>query len=112
MNWIYLWLALLLTLMLEGIVFYLFYYRERLFWEIFCYVNIASNVLLNVIVILLRKVLPDIPAYYYILPLEVLVILGEWKGYLLFFSNKRKLFLVTMTANVFSFVIGILIFGL
>ena len=111
MDWIYLWLALLLTLVLEGIIFFLFQYRQRSFWEIFLYVNVASNVLLNVIVYLLRGIIIDIPAYYYMVVLEVVVIISEWKVYGLFFPNKKKLLLITIIANVFSFIIGAFIFG-
>lgn len=111
MDWIYLWLALLLTLVLEGIIFFLFQYRQRSFWEIFLYVNVASNVLLNVIVYLLRGIIIDIPAYYYMVVLEVVVIISEWKVYCLFFPNKKKLLLITIIANVFSFMIGAFIFG-
>lgn len=112
MDWIYLLLALLLTLGLEGIIFSLFQYRERLFWEIFLYSNIASNVLLNVIVYFLREVFVMVPDYCYIFPLEIVVIFGEWKIYHLFFPSKKKLFLITALANVFSFIIGVLLFGI
>jgi hypothetical protein len=112
MDWIYLFLALFLTLGLEGIIFFLFQYRERLFWEIFLYTNIASNILLNLIVYLLRVTLTKVPDYCYIFPLEIAVIFGEWKIYHLFFPNKKRLFLITALANVFSFAIGLLIFGL
>lgn len=111
MDWIYLWLALLLTLGLEGIIFFLFQYRQCFFWEIFLYVNVASNVLLNVIVYLLRGAIINIPAYYYMVVLEVVVIISEWKVYGLFFPNKKKLLLITIIANVFSFMIGAFIFG-
>ena len=76
------------------------------------YTNIASNILLNLIVYLLRVTLTKVPDYCYIFPLEIAVIFGEWKIYHLFFPNKKRLFLLTALANVFSFAIGLLIFGL
>lgn len=104
-------IAVVLTLVLEGIVFLVFNYRQRLFWEVFVLINIATNILLNIAVYLLGVAFINVKSFYYIIPLEVIVVLSEWLVYSMFLGKKKHLFLVTTIANVFSVVIGVLIFG-
>lgn len=111
MGWLSLLIAVVLTLVLEGIVFLVFNYRQRSFWEVFALVNIATNILLNITVYLLQVVFINIESFYYIIPLEVVVVLSEWLVYCMFLGNKKQLFLVTLIANIFSFIVGVLIFG-
>ncbi len=99
-------LRVALTLLIEGLIFYLFKYREKRTWIVFAIVNLFTQGTLN---ILINSTLPT-SAYilltFYIL--EVFIILFEWIVMvpLIKEGSKLKLILVILLANVVSMLIG------
>jgi hypothetical protein len=98
-------LACLLTVAVETALFALFGYRSRDDLTIVAYANVITNLMLN---LLLAFVFPY-DAHFWVLPLEILVVLIEFLIYTKAFGASKKLFLQTLAANVLSFALGVLL---
>jgi hypothetical protein len=102
-------MALVLTLIAEVPVSLLFGFRSRKDILSVVLINLITNPLANVLMILVSTS----SWVLLIILLEVLVILAEW--WLLIYSlegSKKKLFWMSVTMNVASILFGILIFFL
>lgn len=98
-------LRLLLTLLLEGLVFFFFGYRKRRSWLIFAGVNLVTQGLLNVLL-----TGPQFGAYWLFGYLfgEIFIFAAEMIAFAFFlqeFSKKRAV-LVAFAANSASLIIG------
>ena len=102
-------LACLLTVAVETALFALFGYRSRDDLTIVIYANVVTNLTLN---LLLAFVFPY-DAHFWVLPLEIIVVLAEFLIYAKAFGASKKLFVLTLAANVLSFALGVMlpIFG-
>ena len=69
--------------------------------------NIATNLALN----LLLSCLPQGELYWLIYPLELAVVAIEYAVYAYACGGSKKLFLLTLAANVLSYCIGLALFG-
>ncbi|NLJ33518.1 MAG: hypothetical protein GX349_02860 [Firmicutes bacterium] len=98
-------LRLVLTLVIEGIIFFLFGYRKKRSWQVFLLVNILTQGGLNVLI-----TGPGIGPYWMIgFVLGELVILGaEMIAFLKLVQEQKKsrTTLYTVTANVASLILG------
>jgi hypothetical protein len=105
-------LTLLLTLLIELSVAYIFGYREKRKLIIFLLVNIVTHPLLSYF-LWINSTLLIIPINYFsIIILEIAVVLVE--SLLLHFGLKDrclKMFKVSLLMNAASFVLGLLIFS-
>ncbi len=95
-----------LTLLIEGLVFYLFGYRNRRTWMVFLAVNLVTQGTLN---ILITSTLPTnvyILLTFYIL--EVLILFFEWIVMVPLIKEGKKLKLISVIfiANALSMFIG------
>ena len=85
-------LSFIPTLGLEGIIFFLFQYRERLFWEnISLYQYCQQYFTKSNSLISSRVTLTKVPDYCYIFPLEI-AYFGEWKNISFIFSKQKIVF--------------------
>ena len=98
-------LACFLTVLVETALFVLFGYRSKDDLTIVACANIVTNLTLN---LLLAFVFPY-DAHFWVLPLEVTVVLAEYLIYAKAFGASKKLFLQTLAANVLSFVLGVIL---
>lgn len=106
-------LQIILTLILEGIVFYLFGYRKKKSWLIFLALNLISQ---GILYIWLAQINTNAlqrftQSGYLILPLifgEILVFLAELIGFLVFVNEhpRSKTAAYVITANLFSLIAG------
>ncbi len=102
-------LRISLTLLIEGLVFWLFGYRTRRSWLVFILANLATQLFLNLT--LLADV--QLPAYggYLILGLiflEILITLVELAVFLIFVNEKPRwlTLLYVLAANLLSLFVG------
>ncbi len=104
------YLCCALTIALELLFFAFTPYWRRRYFPLFCAaVNAATNLSLNLIL----GTIPDIqgrPAV--VLALEVLVVLTEYGVYAAAYGRARALLLLTLCANLLSFLTGVLLFGI
>ena len=98
-------LACLLTVLVETALFALFGYRSRDDLTIVACANVLTNLTLN---LLLAFVLPY-DAHFWVLPLEIAVVLAEFLIYAKAFGPSKKLFVLTLAANVLSFALGVML---
>ena len=99
--------ACLLTVLIETPLFYLFGWRDRGAVTVVVCVNVISNLLLNLTLLL------DFPgrgAGNWVYLLEALVVAGEYAVYALASRPSWKLLLQTFAANLLSYALGLLIF--
>ncbi len=96
-----------LTVIIETPWMYLWGIRKRDEILLVVCVNIASNLLLN-LVLSLCFVGRDVGAYIYLF--ESLVLALEYAVYALAFSPSWKLFFITLGANCLSYCLGLIIF--
>ena len=97
-------LACLLTVLIEGGFLALLGYRDRFSLIVIVCANVITNLLLNL-------ALWRFPgAYVWILPLEVCVAAAEYGIYAFAFGKTWKLFFLTLAANCISFGVGLLFF--
>lgn len=101
-----LFVACLLTVLIETPLLYLWGFRDRGAVTIVVCVNVVSNLLLNLTLLL---AFPN-GAGNCIYPLEALVVAGEYAVYALAFRPSWKLLLQTFCANLVSYGLGLLIF--
>lgn len=101
-----LYLYCALTVVLELIVFAIAGYGRRRYFVVLCIAaNVATNLALNVALWFCRSA-------GFILFLESLAVFAEYAVYAAAEGRSRRLFLLTLGANVFSFTTGIIVFGL
>ena len=103
-------LALLLTLAIEAGVAWLFGFRSLRSQLTVALVNVITNPILNVLLLLLAWLGVDVTLWLISL-LEVSVVAAEW-GLLVYAFGKPKgrLFALSLAANAASFLAGILLF--
>lgn len=101
-----LYLACALTVLIETLIFVcLGYGKDRLFILLCIAANVATNLTINL-------VLSEFYNMAAILSGELLVVLVEYVIYALALGSSGKLFLHTALANIVSFTIGVLLFGI
>ena len=98
-------LACIITVVVETALFYAFGYRARLDLEIVALANVVTNLTLN----LLLALAPALYPFPWILLLEALVVAVEYLIYRHSFGGSLKLFLLTFAANAITYGIGLII---
>lgn len=106
MNVELLWAALL-TVAVETVFLAVTYRRDAAFLVLCAALNIATNLALN----LLLSCLPQGELHWLIYPLELAVVAIEYAVYTYACGGSKKLFLLTLAANVLSYCIGLALFG-
>ena len=106
MNVELLWAALL-TVVVETVFLAVTYRRDAAFLVLCAALNIATNLALN----LLLSCLPQGELYWLIYPLELAVVAIEYAVYTYACGGSKKLFLLTLAANVLSYCLGLALFG-
>lgn len=106
MNVELLWAALL-TVVVETVFLAITYRRDAAFLVLCAALNIATNLALN----LLLSCLPQGELHWLIYPLELAVVAVEYAVYTYACGGSKKLFLLTLAANVLSYCIGLALFG-
>lgn len=106
MNVELLWAALL-TVVVETVFLAVTYRRDAAFLVLCAALNIATNLALN----LLLNCLPRDGLHWLIYPLELAVVAIEYAVYTYACGGSKKLFLLTLAANVLSYCIGLALFG-
>ena len=101
-------LACLLTLMIEVPFLALFGYRSRNDLTITICVNVVTNLLLNLAIQLLFHGRPG--AWIYLM--EAFVVTAEYAVYSYAFGRGSRLFLLTLSANCLSYFVGKILFAL
>ncbi len=99
-------LACLLTVLIEGGFLALLGYRDRFSLTVIICANVISNLLLNLLIWLVLGGTPG--AWIYLL--ELCVVAGEYAVYAVAFGRSWKLFSLTLAANCLSYGLGFLIF--
>ena len=94
-------LAALLTLAVETAFLALTYRRDAAFLALCAAANAATNLTLNLILVLL----PGSAAAWAVYPLEAAVVAAYACG------RSKKLFWLTLAANVLSYCLGLILFG-
>ncbi len=95
----------LITVAIEVPFLALFGYRSRDDLKITVCANVITNLLLNLIIQLVFHGAPG----GWILPMELAVIVAEFLVYSAAFGASLKLWALTMTANMISYGVGLLI---
>lgn len=98
-------LACLLTVAVETPFLMLFGYRDRNAVSIIVLLNVITNLLLNLTLALIGK------TWLSALILECLVVAAEYCVYAYAFGRGRRLFFLTLGANVLSCGIGLILFS-
>lgn len=103
--------ACALTVAVETLFFVLLHWRDRDFLFLCVCANAATNLALNLLLMLLarlglREMLP-----WLIYPLELLVVAAEYAVYTVVRGRGVKLFALVFAANAISYCIGLLLFG-
>lgn len=99
-------LACLLTVLIEGAFFALLGYRDRFSLTVIVCANVITNLLLNLTILLVFSGQPG--AWIYLM--EATVVAAEYAVYAVAFGRSRKLVLLTLAANCLSYGIGIALF--
>ena len=99
-------LACVLTVLIEGAFFTILGYRDRYALTVIVCANIVTNLLLNLTIYFAFSGQPG-PWIY---GMEALVVLAEYAIYAVAFGRSRKLILLTLAANLLSYGAGLLIF--
>jgi hypothetical protein len=102
--------ALILTIIIESFVAFLFGHRGRdTYFAIFA-INLITNPVLNYVILIIQSVGLFNINFFYLLLLELIVILVEWRMlvYVLSVSSK-KLLSLSMIMNLGSFLFGLLV---
>ena len=99
--------ACVLTVLIETPLFYLWGWRDRNAVTVVVCVNVISNLLLNLTLLL---AFPGRGAGHWIYLLEALVVAGEYAVYAYVSAPSWKLLLRTFLANLVSYGLGLLIF--
>ena len=100
--------ALIFTIFIELIGAILFGYREKWFLVVLVLINIMTNPLLNYVISILYNFYFNYTILFF---LEIIVIFIEWMILIYVFSeDKKKLFILSLSMNLTSYLFGILIF--
>lgn len=99
-------LACLLTIVIEGGFLALCGYRDRFSLTVIICANAVTNLLLNLLIWFAFN--GDPGAWIYLM--EACVVAAEYAIYAKAFGRDWNLFLLTLAANVISYVIGLLFF--
>ena len=103
-------LALLLTVAIEGVVAWLFGFRTGRALLAVAMINCITNPALNFLLLFLAWLGVEVRLPLVVL-LEIPVVVIEWGMYVYVFGHpKGRLFLLSLTANVVSFLAGVLLF--
>lgn len=106
-------LRILLTLLIEGLVFYLFGYREKASWILFLITNLVTQIALNLLLMLISNM-----TITYMAPLFLLYLIGEGLVFLMEIlvfvfglreRSKGRATLCALAANAASLILGGLI---
>ena len=104
-------LPLVLTIFLEGITAFLMGYRDKQLMLLIVVVNAITNPLMNLMAVLILYLGMQEFFYWFILPMELLLIPVEWMILAYAIPQKKKeLLKLSVVMNIFSFVIGLLVF--
>ena len=98
-------LACLLTVVVETAFFAVCGYRDRYALTVIVCANVVTNLLLNLILWLVGGTVGG-----WIYPLEALVVAAEYAVYAAAFRPGWKLFFLTLAANCISYGLGLLVF--
>ena len=99
------WTCCLLTVVIELAFMMICGYRSRYEITVIVCANVVSNLLLNLLIIYVFRWQQGL----WIIPMELAVVAGEYLYYTRAFGGSRRLFLLTLAANVISFSAGLLI---
>ncbi len=99
-------LACLLTVLIEGGFLALLGYRDRYSLTVIVCANVITNLLLNLTIALAFRGNPGMWIY----PMELCVVAAEYAIYSVAFGKSWKLFFLTLAANCISYGLGLLIF--
>lgn len=99
--------AAVITIGVETLLLGLLYRRDTLFLGLCASLNLATNLVLNLVLWLIPFTVRWWPVY----PLELLVVAVEYAVYARACGRSGRLFLLTLAANVLSYCTGILIYG-
>ena len=99
-------LACLLTVLIEGAFLALWGYRDRFSITVIVCANVITNLLLNLTIALAFRGNPG--AWIY--PMELCVVASEYAIYSIAFGKSWKLLFLTFAANCISYGLGLLIF--
>lgn len=99
--------AAIITIGIEMLVLGLFYRRDALFLGLCAALNLATNLALNLGLMLL----PLEIRVWSVNIFELLVLAVEYAVYACACGRSTKLFILTLAANVLSYCAGLLIFG-
>jgi hypothetical protein len=103
-------LALLLTVAIEGTVAWLFGFRTGRTLLAVAMINCITNPILNFLLLFLAWLGVEVRLPLVVL-LEIPVVVIEWGMYVYVFGHpKGRLFLLSLTTNVVSFLAGVLLF--
>ena len=104
-------LALLLTVVIEDGIAWMFGYRTARLMLAVAMINCITNPALNFILLVLAWQGIDVTLVLVVL-LEVLVVVVEWRLLVYVIGHpKGRLFILSLVANAASFLAGLLIFG-
>lgn len=106
MNVELLWAALL-TVVVETVFLAITYRRDAAFLVLCAALNVATNLALN----LLLNCLPRDGLHWLVYPLECAVVAVEYAVFAYACGRSKKLFLLTLAANVLSYCLGLALFG-
>jgi hypothetical protein len=100
-------MRLLLTLLIEGIIFYLFRYRKRQSWLVFLGINLITQGMLNIWLNSVSSLMTN----YLIITLiigEIFVFIAEMMAFPIFIKEhrKRRIIIFVMVANLLSLIAG------
>ncbi len=103
-------MALLLTLIIEGSIAYLFGLRTVQALLAVAMINVITNLPLNYVILVLGYL--GIPApFLLVVALEILVVVVEWRLFVYIFREPKGRFLVlSLLANTASFLVGVLLY--
>lgn len=99
-------LACLLTVLIEGAFFAVVGYRDRYSLTVIVCANVITNLLLNLTIYFVFSGQPGLWIY----GMEALVVLAEYAIYAVAFGRSLKLILLTLAANLLSYGAGLLLF--
>jgi hypothetical protein len=106
-------IALSLTILLEWVVVIVFGFRERRVFFAVAAINFITNPILNYSILIIRSLNLFVVDFFVLLIFELIVVLVEWR--LLVFSvcgRAKKLLMLSLVMNLFSFASGLLLFYL
>lgn len=99
--------AAVITIGVETLLLGLLYRRDTLFLGLCASLNLATNLVLNLVLWLI----PLTVRWWLVYPLELLIVAVEYAVNARACGRSGRLFLLTLAANVLSYCTGILIYG-